>query len=91
MLDEMNRKIAVLADLYLNYRDENQFKEFADYNDIGLPLAHLVQQRLCTMTKEAEIYVDETYDLLISAMGVDPELDYQTIDDMLESMEARDE
>jgi hypothetical protein len=91
MLDEMNRKIAVLADLYLNYRDENQFKEFADYNDIGLPLAHLVQQRLCTMTKEAEIYVDETYDLLITVMGVDPELDYQTIDDMLDAMGTIDE
>ncbi len=87
----MDRKIGVLADLYLNYRDEDQFKEFADYNDIGLPIAHLVHTGLCNMNREAEVYVEETYDLLISAMGVDPELDYQTIDDMLESMETKDE
>jgi hypothetical protein len=91
MINEMDRKIGVLADLYLNYRDEDQFKEFADYNDIGLPIAHLVHTGLCNMNKEAEVYVEETYDLLISAMGVDPELDYQTIDDMLESMETKDE
>jgi hypothetical protein len=91
MINEMDRKIGVLADLYLNYRDEDQFKEFADYNDIGLPIAHLVHTGLCNMNREAEVYVEETYDLLISAMGVDPELDYQTIDDMLESMETKDE
>ena len=91
MIDEMNRKIAVLADLYLNYRDENKFKEFADYNDIGLPIAHLVHTGLCTMNKEAELYVEETYDLLIAAMGVEPDLNYQTIEDMLESMETREE
>lgn len=91
MMNEMDRKVGVLADLYLNYRDENQFKEFAEYNDIGLPIAHLVHTGLCNMNKEAELYVEETYDLLVSAMGVDPEQDYQTIDDMLDSMDTRED
>lgn len=91
MMNEMDRKVGVLADLYLNYRDEVQFKEFAEYNDIGLPIAHLVHTGLCNMNKEAEVYVEETYDLLVSAMGVEPDLDYQTIEDMLESMETREE
>ena len=91
MMNEMDRKVGVLADLYLNYRDEDQFKEFADYNDIGLPIAHLVHTGLCNMNKEAEVYVEETYDLLVSAMGVDPEQDYQTIDDMLDSMDTRED
>ena len=90
-MNEMDRKVGVLADLYLNYRDEDQFKEFADYNDIGLPIAHLVHTGLCNMNKEAEVYVEETYDLLVSAMGVDPEQDYQTIDDMLDSMDTRED
>ena len=91
MMNEMDRKVGVLADLYLNYRDENQFKEFAEYNDIGLPIAHLVHTGLCNMNKEAELYVEETYDLLVSAMGVDPEQDYQTIDDMLDSTDTRED
>ena len=90
-MNEMDRKVGVLADLYLNYRDENQFKEFADYNDIGLPIAHLVHTGLCNMNKEAEVYVEETYDLLVSAMGVEPDLDYHTIEDMLESMDTRED
>ena len=79
MINELNNKIAVLADLYLNYRDEEQFKEFADYNDIGLPIAHLVHTGLVTMNKEGEIYIEETYDLLVSAMNVDPDGNYETI------------
>ena len=88
MINQLNNKIAVLADLYLNYRDEEQFKEFADYNDIGLPIAHLVHTGLCTMNKSGEIYVEETYDLLVTAMGVDPEESYVTIEDMVQSIET---
>lgn len=91
MINEQNNKIAVLADLYLNYRDEEQFKEFADYNDIGLPIAHLVHTGLCNMNKEAELYIEETYDLLIAAMGVDPDEVYETIDDMIQFMETTEE
>ena len=87
----MSRKIAVLADLYLNYRDENQFKDFAEYNDIGLPIAHLVHTGLCTMNKEGELYIEETYDLLIAAMDVDPNELYETIDDMIQYMETTEE
>jgi len=91
MINQLNNKIAVLADLYLNYRDEEQFKEFADYNDIGLPIAHLVHTGLCSMNKEGEVYVEETYDLLVTAMGVDPEESYVTIEDMVQSIETLEE
>jgi hypothetical protein len=91
MINEQNNKIAVLADLYLNYRDEEQFKEFADYNDIGLPIAHLVHTGLCNMNKEAELYIEETYDLLIAAMGVDPDEVYETIDDMIQFLDISEE
>ena len=91
MINELNNKIAVLADLYLHYREDDEFKEFADYNDIGLPIAHLVHTGLVTMNKEGEIYIEETYDLLISAMGVDPEGNYETIEDMLQFMETTEE
>ena len=82
-MQDQIKKIAVLADLYLNYRDEIQFKMFADYHDIGLPIAHLVHTGLCTMTREAEKYVEETYDALIAALGVDRDKPYQTIKEMV--------
>ena len=34
-MQDQTKKIAVLADLYLNYRDEVLFKTFADYHDNG--------------------------------------------------------
>jgi hypothetical protein len=82
-MQDQIKKIAVLADLYLNHRDEIQFKMFADYHDIGLPIAHLVHTGLCTMTREAEKYVEETYAALIAALGVDSDKPYQTIEEMV--------
>ena len=43
------------------------------------------------MNKEGEMYVEETYDLLVTAMGVDPEESYETIEDMVQSIETREE
>jgi hypothetical protein len=43
------------------------------------------------MNKSGEIYVEETYDLLISAMNLDPDGNYETIEDMLQFMETTEE
>ena len=91
MISPFNKRLTILSDVYLHYREDDEFKEFADYNDIGLPIAHLVHTGLVTMNKEGEIYIEETYDLLISAMGVDPEGNYETIEDMLQFMETTEE
>ena len=35
-------KAGVLAELWINYRDDEDFTDFIEYNDIGLPLAYFV-------------------------------------------------
>jgi hypothetical protein len=80
-------KIAVLADFYLNYRDQDPYKDFAEYNDIGLPLAYVVHQNLVETNPEGRAFIEETYDLLCSAMGIDPEQQYECFEDMLNEQE----
>ena len=41
MISPFNKKLIILSDVYLHYRDDDEFKEFAEYNDLGLPLAHV--------------------------------------------------
>ena len=84
-------KIAVLSDLYYNYRDQEPYKEFAEYNDIGLPLAYVVHNNLAEIGPEGRVFIEETYDLLCSAMDINPEDEYHTFEDMIDDHEMRNE
>jgi hypothetical protein len=80
-------KIAVLADFYLNYRDQAPYKDFAEYNDIGLPLAYVIHQNLVETNPEGRAFIEETYELLCSAMDIDSEHQYECFEDMLNEQE----
>jgi hypothetical protein len=91
MISPFDKRLTILSDVYLHYREDDEFKEFADYNDLGLPLAHVCATGLAQIKPEGVIYIEETYDLLIDAMGLDPDVVYDSIEDMIELLEPRDE
>jgi len=70
----------------MNYRDDDQIKDFIDYNDLGLPLAYLITNEIVIPTKQAELYINETYDLLLASLEVEDE-EYQSLDEMMDSAE----
>jgi len=91
MISSFDKKLTILSDVYLHYREDDEFKEFADYNDLGLPLAHVCAEDLAQIKPAGVIYIEETYDLLIDAMGLNPNVEYDSIEDMLDLLEPRDE
>jgi hypothetical protein len=86
MANNYSNKISILAELWMNYRDDDQLKDFVEYNDLGLPMSYLLMNELVLPTQQAELYIDETYNLLIASLGVD-DLDYESLDEMLSSIE----
>lgn len=83
----MNNKLQILSDLYLNHREDGEFKEFAEHNDLGLPLAHLCAVGLAEMRPEGFVYVSETYALLVDAMGLPEDEEYESLEEMIHLME----
>lgn len=81
-------KCQVLADLWYNYRGDEQFDDFIEYNDIGLPLAYLITEDICKPTEIASKYIEETYSLLIEALGASDSEVYESIDQMLGDSEG---
>jgi hypothetical protein len=77
-------KCSVLAQLWFDYRDDEEFKDFIEYNDIGLPLAYLISSEIAKPTGVAEQYINETYELLTQSLGVSDTTPYDSLDDMLE-------
>jgi hypothetical protein len=87
---DFNGKCNILAELWFDYRDDEEFKDFIEYNDIGLPLAYLISSEIAKPTGVAEQYVNETYELLSKALGVSDTIPYEGLDVMLEDSESRD-
>ena len=84
MANDFSNKIAILAELWMNYRDDDQLKDFIEYNDLGLPLAYLLLNDIAVANENSEGYIDETYGLLVAALQV-KDREYESLDEMLDS------
>ncbi len=79
-------KITILAELWMNYRDDEDLQDFLDYNDLGLPLAYLLMNEIVLPTLQSSIYIDETYDLLIASLTVE-DREWKSLDGLLNNQE----
>jgi hypothetical protein len=75
-------KTSILAELWMNYRDDEGLQDFVEYNDLGLPLAYFLYNELVLPTKQSEIYIEETFSLLVAALEVE-DVGFESLDEML--------
>ena len=76
-------KCDILADLWMNYRSDDEFQEFSTYNDVGLPSAWLVSEDLCTPTERLKSMISETFMLLLKALEIESDTGFDSLDDLL--------
>jgi hypothetical protein len=70
---DFSAKTNILADLWMDYRDDEDFKDFIEYNDLGLPLAYAVDNGIVEASEMAERFIDETFRVLLSSLGLEDE------------------
>jgi hypothetical protein len=78
-----SNQLAILADLWLNYRQDEEFQDFIEYNDIGLPLAYIIHNEIVKSSDTAEKFVGETFELLLAGLEIDNDTGFETLDDIL--------
>lgn len=61
----------VLGELYANYKEDNDFKDFIEFNDLGLPLAYMVRENLAVPSDDGSRYIMETWQLFLTGLGID--------------------
>lgn len=86
-MTDFQTQCAILSDLWLNYRDHEELEDFVEYNDLGLPLAYLIHTELAVATEQGIPYVEETFNLLCSALDLDMEAEYVSLNEMLDQEE----
>jgi hypothetical protein len=73
----------ILADLWMNYRLDDEFKDFFEYNDLGLPLSYAIANNIVEKTATAETMINETFELLLSALEEPDDMGFDSLDDLL--------
>jgi hypothetical protein len=76
-------KCSILAELWLNYRSDEEFQDFIEYNDLGLPLAYAIANDIVKSTEMAQRFVEETFDLFLASLEVEDE-GYEVLDELLD-------
>jgi hypothetical protein len=86
MATTFDNKASILADLWLNYRQDEEFADFVEYNDIGLPLAYAIANDIVKTTPVATRFIEESFDLLLAGLGYE-DLTFEDLDELLGSLD----
>lgn len=90
MATKFKDKCAILSEIWLNYRDDTEFVDFIEYNDLGLPIAYAIDAGIVEKTDKAKGFVNETFDLLLAAFGVEEDTGFENLDEIMEEADADD-
>lgn len=86
-MTDFSSKCEILAQLWIDYREDKDFAKFIEINDVGLPLAYAKVKNLASNINEAVI--NQSWDNLLEYCGIfDDEASFDTLDDVLTYMEA---
>ena len=61
----------ILGELWVTYKNDEDFEDFVEYNDIGLPFAYLISYGIVESTELAEKFVSETWDMFMASLGIE--------------------
>ena len=73
---------SILAELWINHKEEKTFEDFISYNDLGLPLAFLIDSELVEPTEIAKKYVEETWIILLKSLDIDEDTGFTSLEDL---------
>lgn len=78
----------ILGDLYSNYKEDKNFGDFIEFNDLGLPLAYLTSESLCEPSDDGVRYITETWDLFLAGLLMSDD-GFESLDQLLEIAESK--
>jgi hypothetical protein len=85
---EFANKVTILAELYSTYKQDPDFKDFIEYNDLGLPLAFLAEDGLAEITETGIQYIEETWLLFLAALVIE-DSQFESLKGLLEFVENK--
>lgn len=88
-MTDFTKVCEILGLLYANYKEDEEFKDFIDFNDLGLPLAYFASERLCEVSDDGARYIMETWLLFLKGLGLEDTGVWDNLEDVFESAEEK--
>jgi hypothetical protein len=82
-----SNKCSILAQLWMNHRQDPEFQDFVEYNDLGLPLAYAIAENVVSAKELATQFINETWDVLLAGLNTE-DTGFETLDDLLSKPET---
>ena len=70
---DFDSRALILGQLWVNFKIDDEWSDFMDYNDLGLPLAFAFAEGIINRTPTLEQYINETWALFIEALDIEDE------------------
>ena len=77
-----SNRCQILADFYIAYKGDEDFSDFFQYNDLGLPMAYALASEIVLPTPKAEVFINETFDLLLAGLEIEDD-NFEELNDIL--------
>ena len=82
MTTNFEARATILGDIFVDFKSDERFADFFQYNDLGLPLAYAVSSGIISTSKRLEPFIDETFDVLLSALDLE-DTGWESLEDIL--------
>lgn len=81
-MTDFSSRAEILAELWIEFRDDEDLIDFIEYNDLGLPLAYLITNKFCEANALGIAYINETFDLFLAALDIKEDTGFESLDDI---------
>ena len=78
----------ILGKLYQDHKEDNDFKDFIEFNDLGLPLAYFNSEGLAEISEDGKKYVLETWEIFLKALDI-PDTGFEDVDHVFFTAEKK--
>lgn len=84
---DFEAKCEILADVWMEYRDDEAFVELMDFADLGFPFAYALANGMIENNEIVSNLVDGTFTLLLQLLNVEDK-GYTSITELFDEAEA---
>jgi hypothetical protein len=74
----------ILGELFSQYKEDKDFKDFIEFNDLGLPLAYLTRENLAVPSDDGARYIMETWEIFLHGLRLE-DTGFTDLDSVLDS------
>jgi len=80
-----SNKVEILAELWMDYREHESFKELITYGDLAFPLSFAIAESVVESTPLAEQYIDEAWELFLGQLETEDTGHFESVSDVFDS------